>query len=435
VHLHDVPLIFALVGLVFYTVLGGADFGAGLWQLTARGEHARAIRDHAHHAMGPVWEANHVWLVFVLTVVWTAYPAAFGAIASTLSIPLFIAAVGIIFRGTTYALRSGTSTPRELRLIDTGFSISSILTPFALGTVIGGIASRRVPVGNAAGDQLTSWLNPTSLLIGILAVAAASYTAAVFLGADAVRAGERQLEDEFRKRGLLAGIIGGGIALGGLAVLRWDAEPLYHRLVEGRGVVALAVSIAAGLATLALVWRRRYEPARYSAALAVAALVAGWALAQAPLFLRGLTIEQAAASRDTLVAVIAAVLGGGVIVFPSLALLFRLVLGGALDHREAPTTPAARGGRIVPSASRAGLLARVAAACLIVGVGLTTIANASWAHAIGVTCLLGFVAIGFQAALPPEVGIRDPLRLGSRAAPEEPGRGEARGRHNPRGGE
>jgi cytochrome bd ubiquinol oxidase subunit II len=436
VHLYDVPLIFALVGLVFYTVLGGADFGAGLWQLTARGPRTTAIRDHAHNAMGPVWEANHVWLVFVLTVVWTAYPAAFGAIASTLSIPLFIAAVGIIFRGTTYALRSGTSSRRELRLIDTTFSLASILTPFALGTVVGGIASRRVPVGNAAGDQVTSWLNPTSLLIGILAVAAAGYTAAVFLCADAVRAGERQLEAEFRKRGLLAGIIAGGIALGGFAVLRGDAEPLYHRLVEGRGVVALAVSIAAGLATLALVWHRRYEPARYSAALAVAAVVAGWALAQAPLFLRDLTIQQAAASRDTLLAVIAAVLGGGVILFPSLALLFRLVLGGTLDHGEA-LTPAALGGRIVPSASRAGLLARVAVACLIVGVGLTTIANASWAHAVGVTCLLGFVAIGFPAALPPDVvGIRDPPRLRSRAAAEEPGRsGEARGRHHPGGAE
>jgi cytochrome bd ubiquinol oxidase subunit II len=95
--------------------------------------------------MGPVWEANHVWLVFVLTVVWTAYPPAFGAIASTLSIPLFVAAVGIIFRGTTYALRSGTSTARELRLINTAFSLSSILTPLALGMVVGGIASRRRP--------------------------------------------------------------------------------------------------------------------------------------------------------------------------------------------------------------------------------------------------------------------------------------------------
>src|SRR6266511_1784950 len=168
-----------------------ACFGAGFWQLTAgKGPHAASIRDHAHHAMAPVWEANHVWLVFVLTVVWTAYPTAFGSIASTLSIPLFIAALGIILRGATYALRAGTSTPGELRLIDTVFSLSSILTPFALGAAVGGIASRRVPVGNAAGDQFSSWLNPTSLLIGVLAVATAAYMAAVFLCGDAARLGE-----------------------------------------------------------------------------------------------------------------------------------------------------------------------------------------------------------------------------------------------------
>src|SRR5438094_745766 len=98
-HLYELPLLFALIGLAFYTVLAGADFGAGWWQLTAgKGPDAASIRDHAHHAMGPVWEANHVWLIFVLTVVWTAYPSAFGSIASTLTIPLFIAAVGIIFR-------------------------------------------------------------------------------------------------------------------------------------------------------------------------------------------------------------------------------------------------------------------------------------------------------------------------------------------------
>src|SRR2546421_2860692 len=132
-HLYEIPLLFALIGLVLYAILGGADFGAGMWQLTAgEGEHADRVRDHAHHALGPVWEANHVWLVFVLTVVWTAYPTAFGSIASTLSIPLFIAAVGIILRGATYALRSATSTRLELRAIDTVFSLSSILTPFAL---------------------------------------------------------------------------------------------------------------------------------------------------------------------------------------------------------------------------------------------------------------------------------------------------------------
>src|SRR4030095_16833376 len=153
-------------GLALYTVLGGADFGAGFWQVVAgKDERADEIRDHAHHAMAPVWEANHVWLIFVLTVVWTAYPSAFGSIASTLSIPLFIAAVGIIFRATASALRAGARTMRELSAIDTAFALSSILTPFALGAVVGGIASRRVPVGKAAGGEVSSWVNPTPTLI------------------------------------------------------------------------------------------------------------------------------------------------------------------------------------------------------------------------------------------------------------------------------
>src|SRR5438067_4582513 len=134
-HLYELPLIFALIGLALYTVLAGADFGAGIWQLTAGGgPEAARIRDHAHESMAPVWEANHVWLVFVLTVVWTAYPVAFGSLASTLCVPLFIAGIGIIMRGGAYALRAGTKTVREQREVDTAFAISSLLTPFALGT-------------------------------------------------------------------------------------------------------------------------------------------------------------------------------------------------------------------------------------------------------------------------------------------------------------
>src|SRR5436305_4858181 len=150
-------MVFVLTGVALYAVLAGADFGAGLWQLAAgRGRHAERIREHAHHSMAPVWEANHVWLIFVLTVFWTAYPRAFGSIASTLALPLFIAALGIIFRGAAYALRAGASSPRESGLIDTIFSLSSILTPFALGAAIGGIATDRVPVGNAAGHLMSS---------------------------------------------------------------------------------------------------------------------------------------------------------------------------------------------------------------------------------------------------------------------------------------
>ncbi len=163
--LSALPLVFVLAGVVLYAVLAGADLGAGFWQLFAgRGRHGEEIREHAHHSMAPVWEANHVWLIFVLTVFWTAYPTAFGSIASTLAIPLFLAGIGIVFRGAAYALRVGASTPRELGVIDTVFSLSSILTPFALGTMVGAIATRRVPVGNAAGQHFSSWLNSTSIL-------------------------------------------------------------------------------------------------------------------------------------------------------------------------------------------------------------------------------------------------------------------------------
>src|SRR6266550_6083159 len=196
-HLADVPLIILLVGLAAYAVLGGADFGAGFW---------------------PVWETNHVWLIFVLVICWTAYPTAFASIASTLSVPLFIAGIGIIMRGTAYALRSGTRTLREQRRIEVGFAISSILTPFALGAVIGGIASGRVPVGNAKGDLATSWLNETSIFIGVLAVATAAYLAAVYLAADAVRVGRSDLADAFRTRALGTGVVAGALALAGLPI-------------------------------------------------------------------------------------------------------------------------------------------------------------------------------------------------------------------------
>ena len=413
-HLYAIPLIFALIGLAFYAVLGGADFGAGFWQLTAgRGPRAQAVREHAHAAMAPVWEANHVWLVFVLTVVWTAYPTAFGSIASTLSIPLFVAAVGIVFRGVAYALRAGAAGPRELGAIDTVFSISSVLTPFALGTAVGGIASGRVPVGNAAGSQLGSWFNPTSLLVGVLAVTTAAYLAAVFLCADATRLGDRGLEERFRRRALGAGIVAGVTAAAGLGVVAGDAHRIFHGLTAGAGLAGLVVSLVAGVATLALVWRRQYERSRYGAAVAVAAIIAGWALAQSPLFLPGLTIEAAAAPRTTLVAVTVAVLGGAVILFPSLALLFRLVLGGRLaEGGESVDLPPAP--RLVRG-SRHGFLARAALACLIAGIGFLTVAEAAWAHALGVVGLFGFVALGFLAALPPHVARSPDTRIGSPA--------------------
>src|SRR3954471_5053326 len=221
-------MVIILVGLVLYVVLGGADFGAAVWQVLAgRGPEAEEIREHAHDSMAPVWEANHVWLIFVLTVMWTAFPVALGSIASTLAVPLFIAGIGIIARGAAYALRAGTSSPAQVKAIDLVSGASSVLTPFALGAALGGIASGRVPVGNARGDLITSWLNPTSIAIGVIAVISCAYLADVFLAADAVRREEPALAAEFRRRALAAGAVAGVAAAAGLIVLRSDARGLF----------------------------------------------------------------------------------------------------------------------------------------------------------------------------------------------------------------
>ena len=411
-HLYDVPLVLALAGLVLYTVLGGADFGAGMQELTAgRGPAGVRIREHAHDSMAPVWEANHVWLIFVLTVVWTAYPAVFGSIASTLSIPLFIAAVGIILRGAAYALRSGASRSTELHWIDLVFSASSLLTPFALGAMVGGIASGRVPVGNAAGNLVSSWLNPLAILIGTLAVATSAYLAAVFLAADARRHDDADLVARFRARALIAGSIAGVVAIAGLVVLHSEAPRLFHGLLEWPGVGALVVSTAGGVATMALVARGSFAVARATAAVAVAAIIAGWALAQRPMVLPGLTIAQAAAPHDTLVLVVVAVLIGAVVLFPSLGLLFALTLRGHLDPHG---TPAARAiePRSLISASSSSLPGRSAVACLIAGTGLLTFAEAGWAHLVGVISLCGFLVLGFLAVAPGQLGALSPEERG-----------------------
>jgi cytochrome d ubiquinol oxidase subunit II len=387
--LAELPMVLILAGLTAYAVLGGADFGAGFWSFRpgARGE---VIRDYAHRAMGPVWEANHVWLVFVLVVCWTAYPSAFGSIFSTLAVPFFIAAVGIIIRGSAYALRVGTGTARQQSALDVVFSLSSILTPFALGTAIGGIASGRVPVGNAEGDFVTSWLNPTSIFAGILAVAVAAYLAAVYLAADARRLGDADMEAAFRTRALVMGVVAGAIALGGLPVVRSDARPLFDGLTSGAGLAAVLVSAAAGGVTMLLVWMRRFEPARVTAAAAVAAVLAGWAFAQRPDILPGLPIQEAAAGRSTLIAVTIAAAIGFVVLAPSLVILYGLLLRGRFDAEPEPETPRAE--PVGPPGSR---LAPVAGVLLCVGAVLTVFFDSPLPIAVGVCCLLAFFVCGF----------------------------------------
>jgi cytochrome d ubiquinol oxidase subunit II len=326
----------------------------------------------------------------------------FGSVASTLVVALFIAAVGIILRGASYALRSGAAGSRELQAIDGIFAVASLVTPFALGAAAGGIAAERVPVGNAAGNLITSWLNPTSILIGLLAVAFSAYLAAVYLAADAARRGETDLVDAFRVRALAAGAVAGGLAVGGLIVVHADDKPLYTGLVHGAALAVLILSVVVGTTTMGLNAARRFELARYTAALAVALVVADWAIARWPTLLPDLTVDQAAAPHNTMVAVVVAVLAGAVLLFPALTLLFTLTLRGRLEAHGGETEPMTTGGRSGVAELLLGptLGTRLAVALLIVGIGMLTVADAPWAHAIGVVSLLAFILVAFAALVP-----------------------------------
>ncbi len=390
-------MVLILAGLAAYAVLGGADFGAGLWELAARGPKNAEVREHTHHAMAPVWEANHVWLVLVLVVCWTAYPTAFASIFSTLTIPLFIAGVGIILRGTSYALRSGSPTEREESALSITLALSSVLTPFALGACAGAIASGRVPVGNAGGDPWSSWLNPTSLLVGMLAVLAAAFVAAVYLAGDAKRAGLTDLVLPFRKRALVSGAVLGAATIAGPLVLHEDARPLFDGLSSGAGLAAGFVSGAAGVLTLLLVYRERYEPARYVSGIAIAAIIAGWGLAQDPIFLPGLTVEEAAAGDSTLVAMAISVAIGMLILVPSLWLLFRLQLSGRFDEEGEKPEPE----REISRAERPSIPPAAVAALAGIGAAVTFFAE-GWLRGAGVAAMLAGASLGFLLLGTPE---------------------------------
>jgi cytochrome d ubiquinol oxidase subunit II len=277
-----------------------------------------------------VWEANHVWLIFVLVVLWTGFPRAFAPIMSTMYIPLTLAAIGIIMRGAAFAFRKASAPLEIRRIFGATFALSSVITPFFLGAVVGGIASGRVPP-TGRGDVWRSWINPTSVLGGVMAIVVCAFLAAVYLSADAQRGAETVLVPYFRARALVAGVVAGLVALIGVAVLHSDAPDLYHGLTH-RGALLIAVSAVAGLTTLVLVWRGNDSWARYAAALAVLAVLFGWAAGQYPYMIDPtLTINAAAGARTTLTAMLAVVGAGSLLLGPALLWLFVLLQRGELS--------------------------------------------------------------------------------------------------------
>ena len=312
------------LGVLAYALFAGADFGSGFYDLTAgfdeRGSELRTLVDTS---IGPVWEANHVWLIYILVMWWTGFPETFAAATTTLFIPLSLALVGIVLRGASFAFRKYSETFAQARLFGAVFAASSVITPFFLGAAAGAIASGRVPA-DGYGDLVGSWVNPTSLVGGCLAVVTCVFLAGVFLTADAARAGDAVLAERLRTRTLGVGIAAGAVVFAGLYPISHDAPTLSHGLRTAAAPL-LALAAVAGAATLVLLYRRRYSMARIPAVAAVGSVVTGWGVGQYPwLLVDEVTINDGAGADATLIGLLIVVGLAGVIVLPALIYLLRL---------------------------------------------------------------------------------------------------------------
>jgi cytochrome d ubiquinol oxidase subunit II len=287
------------------------------------------------HSIGPVWEANHVWLIFCLVVLWTAFSEAFASIMLTLFVPLSIAALGIVFRGSSFAFRKEVTRTSSQRNFGAAFATSSVIVPFCMGAVAGAIASGRVPAGGKAGDPWSSWINPTSILGGVLAVTVCAYLAAVYMVWDARRLGDEPMVDYFRRRAIGAGVVAGVVALAGIFILDRDATYVFHGLMS-RALPLVIISALCGIGSLLLLLRANHRGARLLAMGAVAAVVLGWGVAQYPYILpTSMKLSDAAAPDPTLWSVVIVFVIAAVVILPSLGLLYYL------DQRDLLEVPAA----------------------------------------------------------------------------------------------
>ncbi len=275
-------------------------------------------------------------------MLWTAFGDAFESIFSTLFIPLSLAALGIVLRGSGFAFQHTARRLRGRRLATRIFGLSSLLTPFFMGTVVGAVASGRVPVGNATGDPVSSWLNPVSVMVGVLFVATCAYLSSVFLVSDARRAGSDDLERYFTTRALASGLATGALAVAGIVVLHSDARYLYDGLTH-EGLPLVILSALCGLGAVVVLRRGARRGARPLAVGAVVAVVWGWGVAQYPYLLpQKLTIADGAATSATLTAVLIVFGVAVVVVLPSIGLLYTLTQRSMVEETEAPrgSTPA-----------------------------------------------------------------------------------------------
>lgn len=339
----------ALVSLNAYMLMGGADFGGGVWDLLATGPRRAEQRALIADAIGPIWEANHVWLILVVVLLFTCFPPAFSGLAIALHIPLTLMLIGIVLRGSAFAFRSyGSSEDAPQRRWGRVFAIASLLTPVLLGVCVGAIASERVGAvleqlyRGAAGQSFTSlyvwpWLSPFSVAVGALALSLFAFLAATYL---TVEAADAELRDDFRRRALAAAVAVFVTAFVALLLARSRAPRVSAGLIASAWAPALhALTAVAAILAIVSLWIRRWRLARVAAAGQVTLILWGWAAAQAPYVIPPtLTIGNAAAPRRTLALFLIALAIGAVVLLPSITYLFRLFKSTRVhESRAIPT--------------------------------------------------------------------------------------------------
>lgn len=336
--LSDLVAILLFAGVIAYALFGGADFGCGFWDLTAgdadRGAH---LRHQIDRSIGPVWEANHVWLIYILVFMWTGFPEPFAAIMTTLFVPWLLVGLGIVLRGGAFAFRKFSTSFAEARMHGIVFATSSVITPFFLGMIAGAIASGRVPA-DGDGDLWTSWTGPTSWIGGALAVLTTTFLAGTFLAADARRSGHEALAAEMGRKSLIAGGVTGAAALGAAVTIELDAPTLASGL-HGRGLPLIIISAVAGAASL---WRLRngdWARARIGAVVAVGAIVIGWGVGQYDwILVDEVTIAEGIGARSTQIGLVIVFAMAAVTAVPALIWLYVLVNSDRWSKDETSAT-------------------------------------------------------------------------------------------------
>lgn len=325
--LADLAALVALVALTAYGVLAGADFGGGVWDLFAYGPRQRAQREAVSHAIGPVWEANHVWLIFVIVLMFACFPSAFSALSIGLFGPLHLALAGITLRGASFVFRAyGADDPRSRARWGAVFGASSVVTPLLLGQCLGAVSSGalRVHHGVVTAPQGIAWLSPLSLTLGALTLGACAYMAAVFLTLET----DGEIRDDFRARALASGTAVVALSALAMPLLKVEAPHLADGLLGARAAPVVFAGVVCALASGAALRARRFGLARAASVAWVALEIMGWGIAQHPFVVYpDVTIAGSAAPDATLRFVLATVPFGMALLLPSLWLLFRVFKG------------------------------------------------------------------------------------------------------------